>query len=81
MIAPLLRDTGENMIIRRDEEGKREAALYAGVLPEGAEIIGTIERSSADVGALVKLKGGMVVQLNAGVLRNIPYHEIEFSLK
>ena len=81
MIAPLLHDTGENMIIRRDEEGKREASLYAGVLPEGAEIIGTIECSPADVGALVKLKGGMVVQLNAGVMRNIPYHEIEFSLK
>lgn len=69
------------MIVRRDDEGKREAALYAGVLPEGAEVIGTIERSSADKGALVKLKGGMVVQLNNGVLRNIPFHEIEFSLK
>ena len=69
------------MIIRRDDEGKREAALHAGVLPEGAEIIGTIERSSADVGALVKLKGGMVTQINNGVLRNIPYHELEFMLK
>ena len=69
------------MIIRRDNEGKREGAELAGVLPEGAEIIGTIERSSADVGALVRLKGGMVVQLNAGVLRNIPYHEMEFMLK
>ena len=69
------------MIIRRDDEGKREAALYAGVLPEGAEIIGTIERSPADVGALVKLKGGMVAQINNGVLRNIPYHELEFMLK
>ena len=69
------------MIIRRDDEGKREAVLYAGVLPEGAEIIGTIERSSADKGALVKLKGGMVTQINNGVLRNIPYHELEFMLK
>jgi hypothetical protein len=69
------------MIVNRNDDGKREGILYAGVLPEGAEVIGTIERSSADVGALVKLKGGMVVQLNAGVLRNIPYHEIEFSLK
>ena len=69
------------MIVKRDEESKMQGALYAGVLPEGAEIIGTIERNSADVGALVKLKGGMIVQLNAGVLRNIPYHEIEFSLK
>lgn len=69
------------MIIRRDDEGKKEAVLLAGVLPEGAEILGTIERSSADKGALVKLKGGMVVQLNNGVLRNIPYHEIQFSLK
>ena len=69
------------MIVKRDDEGKREAALMAGALPEGAEIIGTIERSIADKGALVKLKGGMVVQLNAGVMRNIPFHEIEFSLK
>ena len=69
------------MIIRRDNEGKKEAAKLAGALPDGAEVIGTIERSSADVGALVKLKSGMVVQLNAGVLRNIPYHELEFMLK
>jgi hypothetical protein len=69
------------MIVKRDEESKRHGALYAGVLPEGAEIIGTIERSSADVGALVKLKGGMVTQMNNGVLRNIPYHELEFLLK
>lgn len=69
------------MIIRRDDEGKREGLELAGVLPEGAEIIGTIERSSADVGALVRLKSGMIVQLNAGVLRNIPYHELEFMLK
>lgn len=69
------------MIINRNDDGKREGILYAGVLPEGAEILGTIERSSADKGALVKLKGGMVVQLNAGVLRNIPYHEMEFMLK
>ena len=69
------------MIVKRDEEGKKQGILYAGPLPEGAEIIGTIERNSADIGALVKLKGGMIVQLNAGVLRNIPYHEIEFSLK
>ena len=69
------------MIIRRDNEGKKEAVKLAGALPEGAEVIGTIERSSADVGALVRLKGGMIVQLNAGVLRNIPYHELEFMLK
>lgn len=69
------------MILKRDDDGKRKGLELAGVLPEGAEVIGTIERSSADVGALVKLKGGMVVQLNAGVMRNIPYHEMEFSLK
>ena len=69
------------MIIRRDNEGKKEGIKLAGVLPEGAEVIGTIERSIADRGALVKLKSGMVVQLNAGVLKNIPYHELEFMLK
>jgi hypothetical protein len=69
------------MIIRRDDDGKREGLELAGALPEGAEIIGTIERSSADVGALVKLKGGMVVQLNAGVMRNIPFNELQFMLK
>lgn len=69
------------MIINRDDEGKREAVLLAGVLPEGAEIIGTIERSIADKGALVKLKSGMVVQLNAGVMRNIPFHDLQFILK
>ena len=69
------------MIVKRDEESKRQGVLYAGPLPEGAEIIGTIERSPADVGALVKLKGGMVTQMNNGVLRNIPYHELEFMLK
>jgi hypothetical protein len=30
---------------------------------------------------LVKLKGGMVVQLNAGVMRNIPFNELQFMLK
>ena len=69
------------MVVKRDEESKKEGLDMAGALPEGAEIIGTIERGIADRGALVKLKGGMVVQLNAGVMRNIPYHEIEFSLK
>ena len=69
------------MILNRSDDGKKEGLELAGALPEGAEVIGTIERSIADRGALVKLKGGMVVQLNAGVLRNIPYHEIEFMLK
>jgi hypothetical protein len=69
------------MILKRDDEGKREGALYAGPLPEGAEIIGTIERSIADKGALVKLKSGMVVQLNNGVLRNIQFTDLQFSLK
>lgn len=69
------------MIVKRDDEGINEGILMAGVLPEGAEVIGTIERSIADKGALVKLKNGLVVQLNAGVLRNIPYAEMEFMLK
>lgn len=70
------------MIVNRNDDGKREGILYAGVLPEGAEILGTIEGSIAGLdGALVKLKGGMVVQLNAGVMRNILYHEMEFLLK
>jgi hypothetical protein len=69
------------MIIRRDNEGKKEGIKLAGVLPEGAEVIGTIERSIADRGALVKLKSGIVTQMNNGVLRNIPYHELEFMLK
>lgn len=69
------------MIINRDNEGKKEGSLLAGVLPEGAEVIGTIERSIADRGALVKLKSGMVVQLNAGVLRNIPFKDLQFILK
>lgn len=69
------------MIVNRNDDGKREGALYAGPLPEGAEVIGTIERSTADKGALVKLKSGMVVQLNNGVLRNIPFTDLQFSLK
>ena len=69
------------MIINRDNEGKKEGSLLAGVLPDGAEVIGTIERSIADKGALVKLKGGMVVQLNAGVVRNIPFKDLQFALK
>lgn len=69
------------MIVNRDENSRKEAVLLAGVMPDGAEVVGIIERSIADRGALVKLKGGMVVQLNAGVLRNIPYHELEFLIK
>jgi hypothetical protein len=69
------------MIVNRNDDGKREGILYAGVLPEGAEVIGTIERSIADKGALVKLKSGMVVQINNGVLRNIPFTDLQFSLK
>ena len=51
---------------------KTEGRLYAGAIPQGAEIIGTVERSFADKGALVKLASGVVVQINAGVIRNLP---------
>ncbi len=70
-----------NIILNRSDDGKKEGLELAGVLPEGAEVIGTIERSITDKGALVKLKDGMVVQLHAGVMRIIPYHEMEFMLK
>lgn len=69
------------MILNRSNDGKKEGLELAGTLPEGAEVIGTIERSIADKGALVKLKSGMVVQLNNGVLRNIPFTDLQFSLK
>lgn len=51
---------------------KTEGRLYAGAIPQGAEIIGTVERSFADKGALVKLASGVVVQMNAGTIRNLP---------
>jgi hypothetical protein len=50
----------------------KEGKLYAGVIPQGAEIIGTVDRSFADKGALVKLASGVVVQMNAGVIRSLP---------
>lgn len=50
----------------------KEGKLYAGAIPQGAEIIGTVERSFADKGALVKLASGVIVQMNAGVIRSLP---------
>ena len=50
----------------------KQGRLYAGAIPQGAEIIGTVERSFADKGALVKLASGVVVQMNAGVIRSLP---------
>jgi hypothetical protein len=51
---------------------KAEGKLYAGAIPQGAEIIGTVERGFADKGALVKLANGVIVQMNAGIIRNLP---------
>lgn len=55
----------------------KEGRLYAGVIPQGAKIIGTIERSFADKGALVKLANGVIVQMNAGTIRNLPEGDYE----
>jgi len=49
-----------------------EGRLYAGAIPQGAEIIGTVERSFADKGALVRLANGAIVQMNAGAIRSLP---------
>jgi hypothetical protein len=53
-----------------------QGRLYAGHLPEGATIKGTVTRTLAngahDTGALVELAHGRLVQLNAGVIRRLP---------
>jgi len=61
------------MEIRINEQ---QGKLYAGALPKGAKIIGTVARNSTDKGALVKLPNGKFVQINAGVIRTLPLHEI-----
>jgi hypothetical protein len=50
----------------------KEGKLYAGAIPQGAKIIGTVERGFADKGALVRLANGVIVQMNAGVIRSLP---------
>lgn len=43
-----------------------------GPLPDGARVIGTVTRKPSDVGALLVMPTGALVQGNAGVLRPLP---------
>lgn len=61
-----------------DTSGKWER--YAGVLPDGAEPLGTVTRPNGDAGALVRLRSGVYVQLTAGAMRTLPQKEIEAEL-
>ena len=57
----------------------RKAKYYWGQtpLPDGAEIIGFIERSNGDAGALIRLATGVYVQGNAPrSLRNLDQHAV-----
>ena len=49
-----------------------QGRLYAGPVPEGAEILGTVTRDGTDTGALVRLANGRRVQINAGAVRALP---------
>lgn len=45
--------------------------LYTNTLPDGATALGTITRDGCDTGALVQLRNGRYVQVNAGAIRNL----------
>lgn len=45
--------------------------FYTRYVPEGSEALGTVTRDGFDTGALVKLRSGHYVQVNAGASRNL----------
>ena len=54
--------------------------LYTQTLPLFAEPLGTIRRNGVESGALVRLATGRLVQINAGVIRNLDQHSAEAAL-
>ncbi|MBF0137155.1 MAG: hypothetical protein H7833_15270 [Magnetococcus sp. DMHC-1] len=46
--------------------------LYAGVLPDGATLLGSVQRGCCDAGALVRLADGSHAQVTNGSVRGLP---------
>ena len=59
------------MKISKSQKAQAEAKMYNGLLPIGAQIVGTVKRSDGEAGALLKLQNGIYVQSNAGVFRTL----------
>lgn len=49
-------------------------------LPERAKALGIIERDAGDVGALIEMPTGLLVQGNAGCLRSLPQRDVHLHL-
>lgn len=49
---------------------------YTTAIPTGAVPLGTVERDASDKGALVLLRSGRYVQVNAGAIRSLDQQEI-----
>jgi hypothetical protein len=60
------------MNIDKTKAGIQKGRLYAGPIPPGAHIVGTVSRRIGDTGALCELANGRRVQLNAGAIRSLP---------
>ncbi len=56
--------------------------LYTHILPPGSRAIGVITSGSTEAGALVLIEAtAQYVQINAGVMRNLPQHKVRGALR
>ncbi len=63
--------------MNRVSHDKKRGKLYWGKmpLPAGGEIIGTVTRASGEVGALITMPGGRLVQGNHGAIRMLNFNK------
>lgn len=54
--------------------------LYTTTTPPGSTVLGTITRSAGDTGALVHLRTGTYVQVNAGAVRTLDQRAVRQAL-
>lgn len=61
-----------------DTNGKWQ--LYTNTIPEGGEVLGTITRGTGETGALVRMKSGVYLQINAGVSCTLDARKVSAAL-
>lgn len=57
--------------------------LYWGMspLPTGAEALGTVQRETLEIGALIRLSTGIYVQGNAGAIRTLDQRDAKVAIE
>jgi len=53
----------------------------AGPLPDGADMLGTVERQPGDIGAFIRLRTGWYVQGNAGSIRSLDQRQVQVVME